>query len=109
MVFDKITGSSIVILGILIGLVYFDIIQNTFFAIDFVVIGIIIFIIHELINAMLNFSHTENKVIGLGVPVLFSILAGSYFIKDFMPQPISQVLLLMIAVLMIAEGLYRMH
>jgi len=109
MVFARITGIIIILFGIFIGLTYFKIISNTLFGYNFVMIGIILFIIHEAYALIRNLLGGTNKIIGIGVPLIFIIIAGSYFIKENLPEAIVSTIPLITAALMIAEGLYRLH
>jgi len=106
--FKKIMGIVIIILGVLTGLIHFNILP-TIQEIDIVLVAISIFVLHELHALILNLSHDGNKVIGASVPLFFIITAALYFIKDFLPEIISSNLLLMISIIMIVEGLYRLH
>jgi len=109
MVFARITGIIIILFGILIGLTYFSIIPTTFLNYDFVMIGIIIFIAHEAYALIMNIAGGTNKIVGIGVPLIFMIIAASYFVKTFLPEAISSTVPLITAALMVAEGLYRLH
>lgn len=109
MVFAKITGSVLILFGIYIGLVHFELFSNVMFGINLVSVGIVIFIAHELVALFSNISSGGNKIIGIGVPLLFIIVAGSNFIINYMPEMIALNLKLIIAVIMCAEGLYRLH
>lgn len=108
MVFTKITGIIIIILGIFIGLNHFNIISTTLFGFNLVTIGIIIFIAHEALALVMNLS-SGNKIVSIGVPLLFILIAGSYFVQTRLPQVVSSNMLLIISILMIVEGLYRLH
>jgi len=109
MVFARITGIIIILLGIFIGLSHFNIVSNTLFGFDLIMIGILIFIAHEAYSLIRNLSSDGNKLISTGVPLLFIIIAGSYFIRRYLPEIIASNIILIIAVLMCAEGLYRLH
>ncbi|MEA2036178.1 MAG: hypothetical protein U9O94_01615 [Nanoarchaeota archaeon] len=109
MVLAQITGFVIILLGIFIGLTHFELIPDTISGFNLVSIGILVFIAHEAYALISNYANTENKLIGVGVPLLFVLIAGSYFIREFVPESISSSLTLVIAVLMCAEGLYRLH
>ena len=105
----KITGIILVILGILVGLISFEIVQQYIGTIDIIMIGVAIFILHEVGALLMNTFHSDNKLVSLSIPLIFIIIAGSYFIKDMLPEVISANLILIIAALMCAEGLYRLH
>jgi hypothetical protein len=109
LVFAKITGIIIIILGIIIGLIHFTIIPPTFLNPDVAMIGILIFIAHEAYALIRNLFSDGNKVVSVGVPLLFMAVAGSFFIKAYIPDTLSSNLTLIIPVLMVAEGLYRLH
>lgn len=109
MVFARITGFLTILFGIFIGVSHFGFLPNTIFGFNFVTIGILVFIVHELFALFMNISHDGNKIIGVGVPLLFAIVAGSYFLSSYLPAAVASNILLIISVLMVAEGLYRMH
>ena len=109
MVFARITGAITIIFGIFIGLTHFNIISNYYFGLDLVMIGILLFIIHEAFALFMNMKSEGNKTISIGVPSLFIIVAASYFVRAFLPGAIASNITLIIPVLMIAEGLYRLH
>ena len=109
MVFARITGIIIILLGIFIGLFHFNIVSNTLLGFDLIMIGILIFIAHEAYALIRNLSSDGNKLISIGVPLLFIIIAASYFIKAYTPEVIASNTPLIIAALMCAEGLYRLH
>ena len=109
MVFAKITGILIILLGIFIGLTHFNILSNIYFGFDLVMIGILLFILHEAFALFMNMKSDGNKIIGIGVPSLFIIIAASYFLRAYIPGAIASNITLIIPVLMIAEGLYRLH
>ena len=48
-------------------------------------------------------------MIGMGVPLIFIIIAAAYFVSAFLPESVSSVVPLVTAALMAAEGLYRLH
>lgn len=108
MVFAKITGVIIIAFGILIGLFHFSVLPARIQGIDFVPIGILVFIAHEALALFQN-SGSANKLIAFGVPIIFILVASSYFVISIMPEKISSVIPLAIAILMCAEGLYRLH
>jgi len=109
MVLAKITGGILIIFGIFVGLNHFGLFSYTLFGLDVVIIGILLFIAHEIYALVTNLSSDGNKAVGIGVPLLFTVIAGSYFIKEYIPEPIASNILLITAVLMCAEGLYRLH
>ncbi|MBU0628811.1 MAG: hypothetical protein KKC75_06480 [Nanoarchaeota archaeon] len=109
MVFARITGTIIIIFGLFIGSTYFNLIPSRLFGYDFILIGIILFIVHELHALIMNLSSDGNKIVGVGVPLLFMIISASYFIQSYLPEAIIQALPLIIAAFMLAEGLYRLH
>ncbi len=109
MVFAKITGSVLILFGICIGLVHFELFSEIIYGVSLVSVGIIIFIAHELFALFNNISSGGNRIIGIGVPLLFIAVAGSNFIINYMPEMIALNLKLIIAVIMCAEGLYRLH
>jgi len=107
--FTKITGIIIILLGIFIGLTHFEVISNTLLGYDLVMIGILIFIAHELFALFMNLKSDTNKIISMGVPSLFILIAASYFARAFLPDFIASSIPLVIAILMVVEGLYRLH
>ena len=109
MVLAQITGIIVIIFGIFIGLNYFEIVPETFFGYNIVMIGIILFIAHEAYALIRNLSGETNKIVGIGVPLIFIIITGSYFIKGYLPEAIASTIPLITAALMVAEGLYRLH
>lgn len=109
MVFARITGIIIIILGIFTGLTYFNILSPILFGYNLVFIGIIIFIAHELHALVMNLSSDGNKIVGIGVPLLFILVAASYFVRSYLPDAIVSTTPLITAAFMIAEGLYRLH
>ena len=109
MVFARITGFITILLGIFIAVSHFGFLPNIMFGFNLVIIGILVFIVHELFALFMNISHDGNKIISVGVPLLFTLIAGSYFIRPYLPAVIASNILLIIAVLMVAEGLYRLH
>ena len=109
MVFARITGTIIILFGILIGLNYFNIIPDTLLNYNFVTIGIILFIAHEAYALIRNLFGDTNKIVGIGVPLIFIIIAASYFIRTILPEAVSSTIPLVTAALMVAEGLYRLH
>ena len=109
MVFAWITGLVTILFGIFIGISHFGFLPDTIFGFNIVTIGIIVFIIHELFALFKNMSSDGNKIISAGVPLLFTILAASYFIRSYLPGLLAANIQLIIAVLMVAEGLYRLH
>ena len=109
MVFARITGIVIILFGALIGLNYFNIIPTTILGYDFIMIGIILFIVHEAYALIRNLMGGTNKIVGLGVPLVFMIIAGAYFIRQNLPKAIALTIPLITSALMLAEGLYRLH
>ncbi len=109
MVLARITGIVLILFGIFIGLTYFEIIPDTFLDYNLVVIGIVIFIAHEAFAIVGNITGGTNKIIGIGVPLIFIIIAALYFVKTFLPEAVSSTAPLVTAALMVAEGLYRLH
>ena len=109
MVFARITGFLTILFGIFIGVFHFGFLPSTIFGFDIVMIGIFVFIAHELFALFMNMSYDGNKIISVGVPLLFTLISGSYFLRAYLPQSLSSNILLIISVLMIAEGLYRLH
>ncbi|MFH1641468.1 MAG: hypothetical protein ABIC04_01055 [Nanoarchaeota archaeon] len=104
----KIMGVLIIIMGILIGLIHFNILHNVIPGINLVNIGIIIFVFHELMGLITHLFKDGNKMISVGVPLLFIIVASSYFVRDYIPI-IGEHITLIIPVIMVVEGLYRLH
>ncbi|MBW2975529.1 hypothetical protein KY366_07450 [Candidatus Woesearchaeota archaeon] len=109
MVFARICGAVIIVLGAVIGVVHLGFLPETMHGVNVVAVGISLFIFHELFALFMNALGDGNKIVSTGVPLLFIIIAGSYFIMPYLPEMISSNILLVIAVLMCAEGLYRLH
>ncbi len=109
MVFTRITGIIIIIFGIFVGFTYFKLTSNILFGYDFVMIGLLLFIAHEAYALIKNLSTDTNKIVSIGVPLVFIAIAASYFIKIYLPESIASTIPLITAALMVAEGLYRLH
>jgi len=109
MAFAQITGIIIILFGISIGLVHFNLISSTVLGFNIVTIGILFFMLHEAYALIRNLSSDTNKIISVGVPLLFILIAGSNFIRPYLPGLIASNLTLIITILMIVEGLYRLH
>ncbi len=109
MVFAKIEGFALIFLGLLVGLIHFKMLSDVIYGINIITIAIFVFIAHEAYAIFKNLSSGGNKIISIGVPLLFIIIAGSYFIRAYIPELIALNITLIIAVLMCAEGLYRLH
>ena len=109
MVFARITGIIIILFGIFTGLTYFKILQDTYFGYNIVMVGIIIFIAHELFALVMNLFNDSNKIVSIGVPLIFIAVAASYFVRSYIPEAIVPVIPLITAAFMCAEGLYRLH
>jgi len=109
MVFARITGIIIIILGIFIGLTYFNILSPILFGYNVIMIGLIIFIAHELHALIMNLSSDSNKIVSIGVPLIFIIVAASYFIRIYLLEAVASTIPLISAAFMCAEGLYRLH
>ena len=109
MALNKIMGIGVILFAILIGLVHFGFISEEMFGINLVLIGVFVFLAHNLHAILRGFSHEGNKVVSIGVPALFILIGASYFFRTYLPSTISSSILLLIAVLMLAEGLYRLH
>jgi hypothetical protein len=109
MVFARITGIVIILFSILIGMIHFNFLSDVLFGLNIVFIGIFLFIADQVFAMVKNFAHSENKFISLGVPIIFILIVSTYFISSFLPDSISVNIKLIVAVLMLAEGLYRLH
>lgn len=109
MVFAKIEGFALVFLGLLVGLIHFKMLSDVIYGINVITIAIFVFIAHEAYSLFKNLSSGGNKIISIGVPLLFIIIAGSYFIISYLPEPIASNILIITAAIICAEGLYRLH
>ncbi|MBI2139954.1 hypothetical protein HYU14_03450 [Candidatus Woesearchaeota archaeon] len=107
--FARLTGGIIILFGVFIGLFHFHYIKEAVFGVNIVMLGIALFIVHELHALVRNAFGEGNKLVSIGVPVFFILIAGSYFAIALLPKAIAENLLLIISVLMVAEGLYRVH
>ncbi|MBW2989118.1 hypothetical protein KY358_02240 [Candidatus Woesearchaeota archaeon] len=109
MALTKITGMIIILFGFFIGLTYFNIVPGTIFGYDFIMVGVIIFILHEAHALIRNSLSDTNKIVSVGVPLIFMITAGSYPARGFFPEAIASSIPLVISAFMVSEGLYRLH
>ena len=109
MVFARITGVVMILFGILIGGAHTGLFTPKPFGLNVVLIGLLVFIAHEVFALVMNYKGEGNKIISVGVPLVFIVIASSYFVSSFLPGFIADHVLLVNAVLMVAEGLYRLH
>jgi len=108
-VLEKIIGGAMIILGVLVILEIFNVFSLAL-PFDKVLIGAGLMILFQIVNIiMMRIESGGVEPVHMITAVVFAAPAAAYIVSVFLVPFLTESLPMIVAVLMIAEGMYAMH